>query len=46
MFFRGTIYANAQKSIEKNQKKFLTAVDDCGMIVVPLQEGSFFAPEN
>ena len=46
MFSCGTIYAGAQNAIEKNQKKFLTAVDDCGMIVVPLQEGSFFAPEN
>lgn len=42
----GTIYIDPIKTIENFQKKFLTAVDDCGMIIVPLQEGSFFAPEN
>ena len=42
----GTIYIDPIKTIENFQKKFLTAVDECGMIIVPLQEGSFFAPEN
>ena len=41
-----TIYMYPLKTIENFQKKFLTAVDECGMIIVPLQEGSFFAPEN
>ena len=42
----GTIYIDPIKTIENFQKKFLTAVDECVMIIVPLQEGSFFAPEN
>ncbi len=50
IFARSTIYIKRiyinglQRKIF--QKKFLTAVDDCVIIVVPLQEGSFFVPEN